>query len=524
MEILKRIVVYFLVFIMTVLSGPVTQQDPVCDFPKAAVEAKELLLTYIPSDGSKLTLTSMQGLLANISDRNILFRIDGYEKWLPYTQAKLVTSQPDGSPWDFKRLLNEFAPLFDGYILCDDASAAIALSIARQKNSIVVLPEFEEAAQAAGLKMTIDVRGWTDLKLRSSPEFRKLNRKVAFEQPASYAPWLLDYAVMCGAYIWYEPDATRLEHTNAYRFLDDNALVFGWNPDIGEYNPVLSLSRLNACMVPADWAMNLSVLSGFKYNEIKQKTAAGSESKGRTVCLLMSDGDNLQWFTNAYADASHYGSSIRGSFPFAWGVPAGAADVAAPLAERYYSQMTENDSFVLSLSGLGYTYPSKWTSHKALTSMAQTLGQKMRLLDAHELLVLDDGGFESKSTDILLRQTQANGIFYIDFHDYSGLNGQIRFVDGKPIVSAKYKLWNNLPGGSPDEIASAINALPTDTKDPDSYAFIIVHAWSGMNENGEFVDGADTMKAVERLVSKLDADTSVVSPDQFMQKISDNLG
>ena len=225
---------------------------------------------------------------------------------------------------------------------------------------------------------------------------------------------------------------------------------------------------------------------------------------------------------SSYENAYYYGSSVRGQFPFAWGVPASAADLAAPLLERYCDKMTENDAFVLSLSGLGYTFPSKWTSRKALHNMAATLAQKMERMDTRELLVLDDGGFQSKALDTIVRDTQADGIFYMEYSKYAGLNGKTRFVDGKPIVSARYQLWNGMEGCSPEEIAAAVNALPTDPKNPDAYAFIIVHAWSGLSSSGAFVEGGNTMKAVEKLVNGLDADTRLVSPTQFMERIAEN--
>lgn len=521
---MKRIVSFIIVFILSLSPFSNGFGDEAADFPKAAKEAKTLLLTDVPADGSALTLASMQGLLANVSPVNLLFRAEQYKKWLPFTGAELIEARPDGLPWDLAALLEEFSSYFDGYILCDDESALIAFSLARPKNSVVVLPEFEQTVRAAGLRMTEDVRGWSDLRLRLSPEFRGLRRDVAFEQPVSLAPRLFDYAVMSGAYVWYDAAANRAEHANAFRFLSDNALLFGWNNDLGEHGTLSSLSALNACVIPADWACNLSVLSGFPRKSVRQKTAAPDEPGGRTVCLMMSDGDNLQWFLGSYGDSRHFGSPVRGRFPFAWGVPACAADLAAPLLERYYGEMTENDSFVLSLSGMGYTFPSKWTNRKALKRMAEALGRKMETLDTQELLVLDDGGFDSKALDTLLTGTKADGVFYLDFSKYSAQEGKMRFVDGRPIVSAKYQLWNGMPGCSPEEIAAAVNALPADPKDPDSYAFIIVHAWSGLDGDGALSEYGDTMAAVEKLVGGLDADTRLVSPARFMERVATNLG
>ncbi|MBR5410476.1 MAG: hypothetical protein IK104_07365 [Clostridia bacterium] len=524
MQILQRIVTYLLTLFLTLTGVTPGFSGTAADFPRASVEAKTLLLTDVPSDGSALTLAAMQGLLADVSDKNLVFRAGKYREWIPRTGAEALETQPDGSPWDLAALLHEFAPFFDGYILCDEESAAVALTLANPKNSVPVYPEFEETAKAAGLSMTLDVRGWTDVKLRATEEFRALRRDIAFEQPASFSPKLVDYAVMCGAYVWYDKDANQAEHTNAFRFLSDGAVVFGWNNDIGEYKTVQSFSRLNVCMVPADHAHNLSVLSGFDLGPFEQKTESAAEEGGRTVCLMMSDGDNLQWFLGSYDDTSHYGSPIRGEFSFAWGVPASAADLASPVLKGYYDQMTPNDAFVLSLSGLGYTFPSKWPNRVALKRMAQTLGKKMEAMDVHELLVLDDGGFSSLALNTLLKGTNADGIFYIDYSDYARLHGKTRFVNGKPIVSARYRLWNNASGASPEEIAAAVNALPTDPKNPDSYAFIIVHAWTGLSVDGELVEGGSAMRAVKKLVDLLDADTRVVTPAEFISRLAENCG
>ena len=524
--VLKQILVFFMTLLASASSLSLPGRQTAADFPKAQVEAKTLLLVNVPADGSALTLASMQGLLADKSDKNLLFRDGTVQKWLPYTDAVTLPSQPDGAPWDLPALLREFAPFFDGYLLCDEESAGAALSMAKQKNSVAVLPAFEETVRAAGLPLTADVRGMTDLKFRRTPEFRALRRDVAFEQPAAFAPRLVDYAVMCGGYVRYDPDVkTKASHSNIFRFLDDGALVFGYNHDLGEYRTVSSLSQLNACLIPADHAHNLSVLSGFESAAVHQKTApADAAAGGRTVCLLMSDGDNLQWFLNGYDDASHFGSPVRGDFPFAWGVPASAPDLAAPVLRRYYDKMDANDEFVLSLSGLGYTFPSEWTNRRALARMAETLAEKTRLLDADALLVLDDDGFCSRALDTLLTKTGADGMFYIDFHDYAGMNGKIRFVNGKPIVAARYKLWNGSPGCSPEEIAAAVNALPTDPHNPDSYAFIIVHAWSGLDGAGAFVEGGNAMQAVQKLVGLLDADTRVVTPSQFFARVTEACG
>ncbi len=109
MTTIKRIAAYLLILLTSFSAISFSDRQP-ADFPKAAVAAKTLLLTDVPADGSGLTLASMQGLLANVSDRNLLFHTGKYRDWLPLTGAELITAQPNGAPWDLDALIREFAP------------------------------------------------------------------------------------------------------------------------------------------------------------------------------------------------------------------------------------------------------------------------------------------------------------------------------------------------------------------------------------------------------------------------------
>ncbi|MBR5616137.1 MAG: hypothetical protein IKW66_04890, partial [Clostridia bacterium] len=57
----------------------------------------------------------------------------------------------------------------------------------------------------------------------------------------------------------------------------------------------------------------------------------------------------------------------------------------------------------------------------------------------------------------------------------------------------------------------------------EGYTFIIVHAWSGLDADGNFAPSGDTMAAVAKLISLLDADVEVVGASEFMNRIKDNL-
>jgi hypothetical protein len=98
--------------------------------------------------------------------------------------------------------------------------------------------------------------------------------------------------------------------------------------------------------------------------------------------------------------------------------------------------------------------------------------------------------------------------------------GRLRFSGGTPIVAAKYRLWYDAPGCSPEEIAASINAASKDPADPAAYSFVIVHAWSGIDMNGGFVEGGNTMKAVKALTDALDPDVHMVTPGRFVSLLS----
>ncbi|MBQ6020222.1 MAG: hypothetical protein IJL26_08595 [Clostridia bacterium] len=490
-------------------------------YPRAAVEARRLLLVGYPSESDALTVGSLQGILANTSETQIFIRNGMYEDYLPYTGAGLVPTQPDGAAWDAASLLKEYGSFAKGYVLCDDAGAAAAVSVAGVLQAVIVTEALEQTAVEAGLAKCEDVRGWDDAALRKSGYFKKLNDKIAVEQPVSYAPKLVDLAVMAGAYFGFSDSADMKDHWKVFSFLKDNAVIFGWNPVLGEHDTVQSFSEMNMCLIPADHGCNYSTLSGFSAPELRQKTAEPAESAGQkhTVCLMMSDGDNLQWMTNQYADGAHYGSALRGGFPMGWGVPASIASVASPVADFLFDNMTANDEFITHISGLGYTFPSGWNNPAALEIMAKQLAENMAKTDTHIAAVLDDHGFDSKALDTLASQDGIDALFYVDYQNYAGYEGAVRPVGDTPIISARYRLWAGLEGCSPEEIAAKINAAPTDPADPDAYSLIVVHAWSGLDADGNFVEGGDTMKAVRRFVDALDENVRIVTPREFAEVV-----
>ena len=108
-----------------------------------------------------------------------------------------------------------------------------------------------------------------------------------------------------------------------------------------------------------------------------------------------------------------------------------------------------------------------------------------------------------------LEQTNINAIFYYDFSNYSKLNGYIKFINEKPIISARYNLW----GGFENTISLSekLNNLPKDPYSQDGYSLIAVHNWS------------NSVDSILQCVSLLNEDIRVVSPDKFINLINQNI-
>jgi len=505
-------------------------------YPKG-IQAKSVVrITEPGSFSDKLTVASLQGLAAKHTDEQILIRTGAADLYAPVMDSVWgaeLTNRIGGKPATFDNLLAGYRDrLPGGYVLCSakagDPSVSVAVSVAGVTDSVIATEENRAAVEKAGYTLLLDLTGKDDNWLRSSEYWDRLSRSAAFEQPDSMAPKLVDYAVMAGAYFNFYDGNNPAAHKKMYKFLDEGAVIFGYNNSLGEYETVKSFSEMNLQMVPADHAYNLSTLSGFRMASAEQGGggAAAEESdpeQVHTLCIVMSDGDNLQWVLNNFATGSEwYGNPKRGQFAMGWGISPAAIDTAAPMLSWLYGEQKASDEFIMQLSGLGYTFPSRWKAD-ARQSMAEKLAQSMKRSGLRYAEILDDNGFRAESLGDFAAQDGIDGLFYIEYSGYASLDGQILWLDGKPVVSARYMIWADHAGGGLGYIARKINRASRDPKSEDAYSFLIVHAWSGMKD-GKLAPHGNTMDAVAELISELDGDVEVVTPSVFMDRLIRNCG
>jgi hypothetical protein len=129
------------------------------------------------------------------------------------------------------------------------------------------------------------------------------------------------------------------------------------------------------------------------------------------------------------------------------------------------------------------------------------------------LVVMDFLDFKTKQKTFLESMMQQmpdiKGLFYMDYGNYAKWKGEIYFIDNKPIISFKYRLWK--PMDPLEKIAESINSAPRNPYSADGYSAVVVHAWS--------YDMGD----VEKFIKMLKPDVELINAQQMMEMISKNL-
>ena len=516
-------------------------------WPKAQVRAKKLYTMGDSNFDTTITAGTLQGILAKKgSEENIYIMPSiGPPKWLEILEKNYgVESQPVLDVW---AVLPKFASKLNGYILCKttegdvpqmnefgvnvDESVNVANSLCAQLGAIAVTEMNESKAKAAGLKMVLDVRGWTEEELLEKPEyFDKLSRDIIVEQWQYKGSQLRDYAVLADAMVFYSPHLTEGLRYKFLEKMNPGFTLFGYgDPDQGEDRFIGEVSDYDGYEIPSDNTYNLSVLSAFDIDALKQKTKPVSTENNQkhTVTFMMTDGDNLQFATNDFISSKWFGSSTRGSHAMGWGMPASIIDLAPATAQWYYDNMTPNDGYIMQIGGLGYLYPQR-LSPAMRKKHAEMVNSYMGRLDINILEVM--GFDEFYETDLVTvnevwndftRQPNIDGLFYIDYMNYSGYQGAIGWQNNKPVISSRFNMWTwdngsgFAPGGTLKDlqgifskVGTADSTISTDPYLESGYSLIMVHCWS------------QTMREVARLVESFD-DTKiqVVTPQEFMARV-----
>ena len=468
-------------------------------------------------ESKRFTTITLQGLIARYG-KSMIYNESGagHMIWMDDLVDKNYVVEDKSFYDDFEGLVTFFKDAFDGYILCDlkDNSSNVAVSLCSQFNAIAVNPENAALMESLGKPMLLDVRGKDESWLLSSEYINKLSKSVACLQNEDKCMFLSDYAVFANAFQFYEPDINSPVITDGFGRMDDNKIVLGWGPD--EEHTIRKVSENSLYMNAADWTENIPVLSNFEV-KLEQHTYATEINEAEdvhTVCFLVSDGDNYDWLLNEfYARPEAYGSPNRGQVSIGWTISPAMCELAPTVMQFFYDKATNTpevkDFFIGSSSGIGYMNPDIFPDLQASVELTNDFFAKA------DLNILNIIGTQYREEDMMKFLTQDNidAIFYYDYANYAGRGGAIYIVNDKPVVTARYRMWDGFDDAV--SVAKKLNKQSTDAYSSDGYSLIAVHSWSF---NNYVVD------EINSCVSKLNDNVIVVTPDEFIKRIKRKLG
>ena len=424
-------------------------------------------------------------------------------------------------PW---QLVDKFKSQVDGYVLYSsvkDDSINNACTLASLKNSIAVDESIEAILNNHGITAMIEDCRETDKYWAFNNLWNSgLNHSTVIELPSDKYMSLRDYAILSKSLVFYEDDINDSTLREAiFSSMDDGGRVLGWGPD--EHTNVSIASKFGIDMIAADWSYNLSVLSSYPSTPKTQNTNEKliEEDGVHYVTFVMSDGDNQQWLLGSNFNAKNwFGSPYRGNFNLGWSLSPSLYYLAPTVFNKYYeyaSPSKYSDNYIVSPSGNGYIYPSKYPPEK-LIDYTKRLNEYMKNVDEHSVLILDDETFYNKDLwDKYTCNSNIDALFYLNYDINNAYKGKIIWSNDKPIISCRDLLWAGIEDGNEliSNINDRINLGYTNIKDPNSYTFVYVHVWS------------NTMDNVNDVITKLNKNTKVriVTPDTFVKLIQNNI-
>ena len=495
--------------------------------------------------------------------------LDTIEKYFPNVEREVIDGQD--------KLLERYNGRIKNYILYDDTdreSLFVAANLCYQMDAVMVGKSIKSVADKYKWEQVFDATGWTEKKFVSSEYFDKLDRHLLFmmdtydKNQGSYGQnvfmsQLWDVAMMNNSWIVYNTlSIVQLEQHLAK--MKRNSICVGSVGENAENAVVQACARYATTFIYTRYTANMSVLSGF---DLKNATGSGEVlSSGEikkvepaaysddatpkhTVCVMLSDADNVRFCTESLMSKAYYQSPCRDeNLTYNIGLAGSMVEIAPLFLLEFYDGMYPTNDFCYQLSSIGYTYPSKWTDKEAWEQVTKSLVRVMRESKTHVLEIMDDSAFMTcldipsnfgalrKYFDTYTCYDEVDGCLFIDYTAlYSGYRGAVCWSNDKPVVSAKYSVWwdegtpYNSKRNTIEYIVQEINAASTDKTKEDAYTFIIVHGWSGLDESGDLVqlslkkESVDSTAIFKKLQDSFDEDVEMVTTTEFINRMRRNV-
>ena len=457
-----------------------------------------------------LIVQTLQGILAK--EKPAIYRDVGTGStiWINDLISKGLITPSYSFQDNFIGLISNFKDQIKGYVICElhTTSSNIAISLAGILNAIPVTEKNIDLIESLEIPLLYDLRdkNYSWLLNNFSGSF---NKNVVIYQDTIKDLCLGDYSVFTNSLHFFEDIHSELVDT-IFNNMQTNSFLLGWGKD--EYQTINKSSNNSISVLPADYSYNLSLLTNMN-STISQKTHetyTKNIDSVHTVCFVMSDGDNIQWLLNWFiTDTRWFGNNNRGQLDIGWTISPALSELAPTVMSKIYETSSNTafgkDYFIAGPSGTGYIYPENFKDLEIYTQQLNSYMQQSNL----NIVNIIGNNFDDYYLYSFLEKPNIDALFYYDFSNYSNHDGSIKFLNNKPIISARFNLWGGF--NSSQTLSNKINNLPKNPYLESGYSLIPVHNWS---------NSVDSILLCSELFNE---NIRVVSPDKFVNLIKQNL-
>ena len=488
------------------------------------------------ADNELDTVICLQGLVnKNEPKLYIIYDDVNLEYLLDYEQngKKIIYENTNGQKWTLALLIEEFRDCITdgGYTLYRESEFAEGLNVACNYATVygwLAFPvELKDFAESCGLTLKMDFSEDTYNYLFQLRHFNKLKENfadTAVVHVKTEKKGLRDLAIQQNFWIGYSETNTFGESFMAtiLSYFGDNTAVLGWGET--EIHFVEFLSKHKSFVIPTDHSKNNSYIANFKYGNIEQAhetTEITADETKHYVALCFSDGDNSQWIQNGYKEYFQK-LALDYDFPMTWSFPEIQQELSPASVKRVYSASNQNNYFVGSITGIGYSHITEYPV-SALSEYADMTAAALLRSDTRILSFLDELPSDVmlptflKKLSYFTRYDNVDGaILLLDPNGYSSGAGKVWFSNDKPLVSVRYSLWYpgdegcDVPAEWLEERAEQINSMEANIYSTEGYSLINIHPWT------------ISIESLAYFVSQLDEHIELVTVDELINLISEN--
>ena len=466
------------------------------------------------SPAQAITAEAIQGIYARTDCKFYYDRGGMYGFWLDdlvnnygFTAENVTLDQMIE---DFIGKYNNKYVLYDG--TNNPQSLNCACTIAGALDILPIDVTQEAYAMSHGLQMEVDATDMTEAKCFKKYKDYLNNDGLVQLNYNNFNTNIRDYGIAC-KYMFFWPKDMQDPDVMKYRadilnWAKEDSPIFGWVPN-DETIDVAIASNYSKFTLASDYCVNMSVFTcknAFgtrEYVQNEKETSVTAEQGKHYVCIMMSDGDNVQTWYNSFATNPKYLGAERGDFPMGWSVQPSLCDLAPNILNYIYDNAKKGDYYVCSVSGHGYMNPQNYS---AIGSFVGGLNEYLKKTDMSVVQILDSG----PSADVMKMYSKIpslKGAIYCYGMKYAGGAGSVYWSDDKPFVSIRETLWS----ANVESMADRINGYSKDPTTIEGYTAVNLHPWS--------MDYSD----VKTLVSLLGDDVVVVTADDFIRLITENV-